>query len=60
VITRAQIIPPDQAWFWSARWQRLEKAAQADLDSGNVLEYETVHDAINALEQIQAEADAED
>ena len=60
VITRAQVIPPDQAWFWSARWQRMEKSAQADLDSGKVEEFDTLHDALAALDQIQAEADAKD
>jgi antitoxin PrlF len=60
VITRAQIIPPDQTWFWSARWQRMEKAAQADLESGNVLEFDNVHEALTALDQIEAEEDAED
>jgi AbrB family looped-hinge helix DNA binding protein len=59
VVTRAQVIPPDQAWFWSERWQRMEKAAQADIESGNVVEYETAHDAISALDQIEAEEDAE-
>jgi AbrB family looped-hinge helix DNA binding protein len=60
VVTRAQVIPPDQTWFWSARWQRMERAAQADLDSGNVVEYDNVHDALGALDQIEAEEDAED
>ncbi|MFO7624343.1 MAG: AbrB/MazE/SpoVT family DNA-binding domain-containing protein [Anaerolineales bacterium] len=59
VVTRAQVIPPDQAWFWSERWQRMEKAAQADIESGHVVEYETAHDAISALGQIEAEEDAE-
>jgi len=60
LVTRAQVIPPDQAWFWSARWQRMEREAQADLDSGNAVEYGSVHDALAALDQIDAEADAED
>jgi AbrB family looped-hinge helix DNA binding protein len=59
VVTRAQVIPPDQAWFWSERWQRMEKAAQADIESGKVVEYETAHDAISALDQIEADEDAE-
>ena len=25
---------PDQAWFWSERWQRMEQEAQADIDAG--------------------------
>jgi AbrB family looped-hinge helix DNA binding protein len=60
VVTRAQIIPPDQTWFWSARWQRMEKAAQDDLDSGDVVEYDNVNDALVALDQIEAEENAED
>lgn len=60
VVTRAQIIPPDQTWFWSARWQRMEKAAQADLESGNVVEYDNVNDALTALDDMAAEEDAED
>lgn len=59
LVTRAQIIPPDQAWFWSARWQRMERAAQADLDSGDVAVFDNVDAAIAALDQLTAE-DAED
>jgi AbrB family looped-hinge helix DNA binding protein len=60
VITRAQVIPPDQAWFWSKRWQRLEQQAQADLDEGRVVEYRSVKEALAALDQIEADNDAED
>ena len=60
VVSRAQIIPPDQAWFWSAHWQRLERAAQADLDAGNVVEFDNVSAALAALDQIEADNDAED
>ncbi len=60
LVSRAQVIPPDQAWFWSERWQRLEKAAQADLDEGRVVEFDNVADALSALDQIEADHDAED
>lgn len=60
VISRAQVIPPDQAWFWSERWQRLEEQAQADLDAGRVVEYRSVKDALSALEQIESDEDAKD
>jgi antitoxin PrlF len=59
VVTRAQIIPPDQAWFWSKRWQRLEEQAQADLDEERVVEYRSVKEALAALDEIEAEEDAE-
>ena len=59
LISRAQIIPPDQAWFWSERWQRLEHAAQADLDTGRVVEFSSVSEALTALDQIETDEDAE-
>jgi AbrB family looped-hinge helix DNA binding protein len=60
LVSRAQIIPPDQAWFWSERWQRLEQAAQADLDAGRVVEFSSVSEALAALDQVEPGGDAED
>lgn len=60
IISRAQIIPPDQAWFWSQRWQRLEREAQADLDAGRVTEFDRIDEALTALDQVKADDDAED
>lgn len=60
IISRAQIIPPDQAWFWSERWQRLEREAQADLEAGRVVEYASVDEALAGLDHIEASTDAED
>jgi len=34
VIERGRVIPPDQAWFWTERWQRIEREAQADIEAG--------------------------
>ena len=60
LISRAQIIPPDQAWFWSERWQRLERDAQADLNAGRVVEFSSVSEALAALDRIETVDDAED
>ncbi|MQA13758.1 MAG: AbrB family transcriptional regulator [Pseudonocardiaceae bacterium] len=30
-------IPADQAWFWSERWQQMERAAEADVAAGRVV-----------------------
>ena len=60
IITRAQVISPSQAWFWSERWQRMERAAQADLDAGRVVEFDTIVEALAALDQIKDSEDAED
>lgn len=38
----------------------MEKAAQADQDSGRIVEFDNALAAITALDQVEAEADAED
>lgn len=60
IISRAQIIPPDQAWFWSQRWQQLEREAQADLQAGRVLEFSDVQAVLAALDHFDDASDAED
>ena len=60
VVSRAQIIPPEQAWFWSQRWQALEREAQEDIAAGRVSEYDNVEAALSALDQLQPGEDAED
>lgn len=29
-------VPADQAWFWAERWQRMERAADSDVEAGRV------------------------
>ena len=60
VISRAQVIDPEQAWFWSDRWQRMEREAQADLETGRTIEYINITEALAALDDIPAHDDAED
>lgn len=52
LVERLQTIPPDQAWFWTDRWQRLEREAQADIDSGRVHRFASVDDAVADLEDL--------
>jgi AbrB family looped-hinge helix DNA binding protein len=59
VVSRAQIIDPDQAWFWKNRWQRMEQEAQADLEAGRIVEYSNIAEALAALDEIPAGQDAE-
>jgi AbrB family looped-hinge helix DNA binding protein len=58
IVSRAQLIAPEQAWFWSERWQRLEHATQADIDAGRVKTFDTVEAALASLDQ-GVEPDAE-
>jgi len=60
VVSRAQIIDPEQAWFWSGRWQRMEQEAQADLEAGRTVEYANIAEALAALDEIPADDNAED
>ena len=38
-------VPADQAWFWTERWQAMEREADADIAAGRV----TVVDGVNGL-----------
>lgn len=60
VISRAQVIPPEQAWFWSERWQKMEREAEADLASGRVTEYADLSSALNDLDTKAKDSNAED
>jgi AbrB family looped-hinge helix DNA binding protein len=57
IVERARIIPPGQAWFWTERWQQMEREAQVDIESGRVTRYENMDEAISDLEKFE---DAED
>ena len=52
VLDRQKMIPPDQAWFWTERWQRMEREAQADIDAGRGLEFDDVEEAIKYLNEV--------
>jgi AbrB family looped-hinge helix DNA binding protein len=49
VVQQLPVIDPEQAWFWSDRWQKMERAAQADIDEGRVKRYKSVDDALSDL-----------
>jgi AbrB family looped-hinge helix DNA binding protein len=68
VVDRLQVIPPDQAWFWTERWQKMEREVDEDIAAGRILEFDSVEQAIkylnNAAEEYEADQrelnDAED
>ena len=60
IIEKAQTIPPDQAWFWTERWQRLEREAQADIEAGRVSRYANADAAISDLEKMINARDRDD
>jgi AbrB family looped-hinge helix DNA binding protein len=43
-------IPAGQRWFWTDRWQRMEREADADIESGRVEQFDTAEDFIAELD----------
>lgn len=43
-------VPADQAWFWSDRWQAMEREADADIAAGRA----TVVDGVDGLMDVFA------
>ena len=50
ILEKAKIISPDQAWFWTERWQKFEQEVQADFDAGRIRRYANVDAFISDLE----------
>jgi bifunctional DNA-binding transcriptional regulator/antitoxin component of YhaV-PrlF toxin-antitoxin module len=48
-------IPADQRWFWTERWQAMEREADEDIAAGRVLSFDDVDAFIAHLEQIRDE-----
>jgi len=43
-------IPADQAWFWTDRWQEMEREADADVAAGRVATVDGVSDLVKLLD----------
>lgn len=59
VINRLEVIPPDQAWFWTERWQKMEREVEEDIAAGRLHSYDSMEEAITALEE-RADAKSRD
>ncbi|MBN1148770.1 MAG: AbrB/MazE/SpoVT family DNA-binding domain-containing protein [Anaerolineales bacterium] len=51
-IERAHVIPPDQLWFWSDRWQEMERQVEANIAAGRVQRFGDIEEAIADLESL--------
>jgi AbrB family looped-hinge helix DNA binding protein len=60
IVERVQIIPPDQAWFWSERWQRLEREVQKDIEKNRIHQFDSAEETIRLLNKSVGENNAED
>jgi len=53
-------IPRDQHWFWTERWQQMEREVQEDFDGGHYYEFDDVENLIKFLHgEIEAKTKAE-
>ncbi|HEY7962031.1 MAG TPA: AbrB/MazE/SpoVT family DNA-binding domain-containing protein [Solirubrobacteraceae bacterium] len=48
--------PADQQWFWTERWQRMEREADEDVASGRVSTHESGEDFLAHLDGLGAES----
>lgn len=44
------VVPADQAWFWTDRWQKMEREADGDIAAGRMSKVEGLDDLISILE----------
>jgi len=49
-IRGAVAVPSDQAWFWTDRWQQMEREADLDIATGRVNQFESVDDMLADLD----------
>lgn len=43
-------VPVDQTWFWTARWQKMEREAEQDIAAGRVALFDDVKDFLAELD----------
>jgi AbrB family looped-hinge helix DNA binding protein len=44
------VVPADQAWFWTERWQAMEREADDDIAAGRVERADTVEELVEILD----------
>jgi AbrB family looped-hinge helix DNA binding protein len=44
-------VPADQAWFWSKRWQAMEREVDAHVAAGEIKQHDTVEGLVADLDE---------
>ncbi len=44
-------VPADQAWFWTERWQRMEREADESVERGGIARFEDAESFLDELEE---------
>jgi AbrB family looped-hinge helix DNA binding protein len=51
IVLRPHIaVPSDQAWFWTERWQQMEREADEDIAAGRVVVSEGIDEFLTELD----------
>jgi len=51
IIRVQKVIPRDEAWYWTERWQEGERQADADIAAGRTHRFDNVEEAIAFLHE---------
>lgn len=46
--------PAEQQWFWTERWQRMEREADAEIAAGRVTTHDSFEDFLAHLDALEA------
>lgn len=49
-LNKPDVIPSDQAWFWSDDWQAMEHEANEDIRAGRYKTFDTVEELLTDLQ----------
>ena len=50
VITPVITVPKSQAWYWSKKWQDIEKQADTEREQGKLKKFDTIDDVLEDLD----------
>jgi AbrB family looped-hinge helix DNA binding protein len=48
-------VPAEQAWFWTERWQRMEREVDDHIERGEFTTYDGSADFLASLEQVESD-----
>lgn len=48
-------VPADQAWFWSERWQRMEREVDEHVERGEIERFDSSDEFLSSLDKVESE-----
>lgn len=48
-------VPAEQAWFWTERWQRMEREVDEHVDQGELTTFDSSADFLSSLEKVESD-----